>query len=141
MRRRLLPLLALAVLAATAARAQQALELPWTRVVKADLERFESGAGNVRVNNLVVERQKDSDPAGPATQFEFSASVANRSPEHVRVYLQIVGLKADGTPSLSCDTYVDVDSRRNESVRETFRANPAATDETSTYFVRAVTVP
>ena len=141
-RRLLLSLLILpSLLAVMPARAQEAAELRWTRIGKADLERFESSAGNVRVNNLVVEREKDADAAGPATPFEFSASVANRSPDKVRVYLQLIGIKGDGTPTLSCDTYVDVDSRRNESVRETFRAPPGVIEDTAAYFIRALAVP
>jgi hypothetical protein len=136
-------LLAAVGLSAIAApiRAQEASELRWTKVAKADLERFESMAGSIRVNNLVVEKQRDADPAGPATQFELSASVANRGSDRVRAYVQIVGVKADGTPTLSCDTYVDVDGRRNESVRETFRAPPGAIEETVSYWVRALAVP
>jgi hypothetical protein len=142
--RRRLFVSACALIAAAAlapARAQDAAELHWTKVAKADLERFESAAGNVRVNNVVVQKQKDGEGAGPATQFEFSASVANRGGDRVRVYLQIVGVKADGTPTLSCDTYVDVDSRRNESVRETFRAAASAADDAASYWVRALAVP
>jgi len=131
----------LAAVASAPARAQEAAELRWTKVAKADLERFESSAGSVRVNNLVVEKQKDAEGTGPATQFEFSASVANRGGDRVRVYLQIVGTKADGTPTLSCDTYVDVDPRRNESVRETFRAPASAIDDTGSYWMRALAVP
>lgn len=143
MRRRfLVPAFALlAAMTSLSVRAQDAAELRWTKVAKTALERFESTAGSVRVNNLVVEKQKDAEGTGPATQFEFSASVANRGGERVRTYLQIVGVKADGTPTLSCDTYVDVDSRRNDSVRETFRAAPNAVDETVAYWVRALAVP
>ena len=141
-RRRLLPFLVLPILAASLpALAQEAADSGWKRVAKTDLERFDLTAGNVRVNNLVVEREKDSEAAGPATPFEFSASVANRAADRLRIHLQIVGLKADGTPSLASNTYVDVDPRRNESVRETFRAPPGVLEETATYFVRALAAP
>jgi hypothetical protein len=142
-RRSLTRLLALPLLLAAAAPAwaQEATELPWTRVAKADLERFEAAAGGVRVNNLVVELQKDADPAGPATPFELSASVANRSADRLRVYVEMVGVKADGTPTFSCNSSVDVDSRRNDSIRETFRARPGALEETVAYYVRALAVP
>ena len=129
------------LLAAAPARAQSAEETPWARVSRADLERFESNAGSARVNNMVIARDPTGEGAGPAAPFEFSASVANRGGDRLRVYLQIVGVKADGTPTLSCNTYVDVEGRRNGAVHESFRAPEAAVAGTEVFWVRLLAIP
>lgn len=141
-RRALLPMLLLPLLAAAApeARADSATELPWTRVAGDALDRYMAAFGEVRISNLVVEREAGSDPLGPATEFEISASVANRNREWRRVRVQVVGVQADGTPTLSAQGDVDVDGRRNETLRAGFVAPEDALSRTVAYFVRAVSV-
>ena len=142
MRRSVSALLILALVAlCRPVQAQDAAELRWTRVSAADLDRFEGNAGSVRVNNVAVERQAGTDPAGVATAYEFSASVANRGADRVRVYVAIVGVAQDGAPRLAATSSVDVDPRRNEAVRESFKAADGVTREIVAYYVHAVAEP
>lgn len=141
-RRRVLLLLIMPVLIwSLPAVAQEAAELKWTRVEKADLDRFEGTAGEVRISNVILERQTGSDPARLATPYEFSASVANRSKDRMRVLVQIVAVKQDGTPTVAAEDSVALDARRNDSIRTTVNAPEEALSETVAYYVHALALP
>ena len=142
LRRVLIPLLILPfVVVARPASAQEAAEMKWTRVEKADLDRFEGSAGDVRISNVLLERESGSDPAGIATAYEFSASVANRSKDRMRVLVQIIGVKGDGTPTLAAEDSVAVDARRNDSIRTSLSAPENILDETVAYYVHVLVLP
>jgi hypothetical protein len=129
------------VAAAQPASAQEAAEMKWTRVEKANLDHFEGSAGEVRISNVILERESGSDPAGLGTPYEFSASVANRSKDRMRILVQIVGVKADGTPTLAAEDSVAIDSRRNDSIRTTLNAPENVLDETVAYYLHALALP
>lgn len=135
--RRLALITTLPLLFGSVVQAQEAMELRWTKVATPDLDGFQATAGNVRINNVIIGRRDGAEAAGPATEHEFSASIANRTDERLRVVLQLVGVTADGTPTLSAESYVDVDAHRNEQMRQSFRAGLGALGETQAIWVRA----
>lgn len=131
----------LGMLLGSSAMADEAAEMRWTKVGKTELDGFQGSAGNVRINNVVLGRREGSDPAGAATEHEFSASIANRTEERLRVVLQVVGVTPEGTPTLSAESYVDVDAHRNEQIRQSFRAGPEALTATQAVWVHVSAAP
>ena len=116
-------------------------ELRWTRIPAAELERYEAAIGGVRMNNLAVDIESGTDPAGPATAHEFSVSVANRGADWRHVLVQLVGARADGTPTLSALAEADVEPRRNESLRVRFHAAEDEMKQTAVFHLRVLTLP
>ncbi|GAC1347550.1 MAG: hypothetical protein NVSMB18_32820 [Acetobacteraceae bacterium] len=136
---RLLLLLLLPVMAH--AQPKTVEEYPWTRVPAPELDKFEVRLGDLRVNNLAFEQASRSAPAGAATIHEFSASVANRSKADRHVLVQVIGIKADATPSLSSDVNVDVENRHSETVRSSLMIPEHAIGDTTAYYIRVLSTP
>lgn len=113
-------------------------ELRWTRIPAGDLERYEATIGGLRVNNLALGPEAGIEPAGPATAHEFTFTVANRGSAGQRVMVQLVGQRADGTPTLSTLVEVDVEPRRNETGRERFYASEEEVKQTAAYYLRVL---
>lgn len=126
-----------------AAHAQTRLveEFPWTRVPAAEFDTFEAKIGDLRVNNFALDPVSRAAPAGPATPHDFSASVANRSKADRHILVQVIGVKADATPSLASDASLDVENRHSETLRSTLMLPERAIGETVAYYVRILSTP
>jgi hypothetical protein len=130
-----------AVASAQPASAQPApAELRWTRIPTAELERYQAAIGGVRLNNFTIGAEAGRESAGPATAQEFGVSVANRGADGRRVILQLVGQRADGTPTFSTETEVSVEPRRNESARASFFAAEEDMQQTAAYHLGVLTL-
>ena len=125
------------------ANAQQTtpLEFPWTLVASPDLEKFEVKVGDLRINNIALERASRKAPAGAATVHEFSASIANRSKADLHVLVQVIGLKQDKTPTLSSEGNIDVENKHTETVRSFAAFSQQAISETAFYYIRVLATP
>jgi hypothetical protein len=125
----------------TQAQAAPPVEQRWSRVLPADLDRFEASFGNVRINNIDLARDASAEANGPATPHDFTVSVANRNPDWRRVIVQIVGARQDGLPTLSAEGQVDVNGRSNDTVRVRLLLNEGDQRATAVYYIRALALP
>ena len=127
----------------SAARAEKiaVVEMPWTRVPAAELEKFEAKLGEIRVNNFALEKSPRTVAAGSAAVHDFSASIANRSKMDAHVLVQVVGVQQDASPTLSAEGSVDIEARHTETLRSTTAYPEQATMDTIAYYVRVLATP
>ena len=116
-------------------------EYPWTRIPAPELDKFEARLGDVRVNNFVLEQASRASPTSAATLYELSAAVANRSKVDRHVVVQVIGLKADATPSLLSDANLDIENRHSETLRSTLMVPEHAVSDTVAYYIRVLSMP
>src|SRR5690349_6805553 len=90
---------ALFVGAPTLALAQQ-YDSGW-RIVEADaLSDLELSGAGVKVNNLVITPDNPIKPDQPLATYQFSVSVLKRVPARRDIRVELVGFKADKTPTI-----------------------------------------
>ncbi|MDO9711364.1 hypothetical protein [Paracraurococcus lichenis] len=139
--RRIVLAIAFALLAGTAAQAQR-FDSGWRRIAVNDLADLDLWGGDVRVNNLIVAAENETNaraqPEKLATHV-FSLSAVKRAPGSRNVFVQLVGMNADRIPTMTSIIAVnfgDSDINRLRTDTHRFIAFPKEVATTREYFVR-----
>lgn len=133
----------LALLCCTAAQAQR-FDSGWRRITADALSDLELSGGDVRVNNLIVAPERDSEARAKPDQlatYVFSLSAVKRAPGPRSVFVQVVGVTAQQTPtvmSIIAVSFSDGDVNRLRTDSHRFPAFPGEVGTTTDFFVRVL---
>lgn len=112
------------------------------RIVEADaLSDLELTGAGVKINNLIITESGTRKPDQPLGTYEFAASALKRAAGRRDVRVELVGFKADKTPTIVSVVVINIyDEQTNKSAtsQHRFVANPTEVAETKTYFIRAL---
>ncbi|WP_191085808.1 MULTISPECIES: hypothetical protein [Roseococcus] len=117
----------------------------WRRVASSDLEHLDLSGGGMRVNNFMVyaeERAGRASPAEDALRTHLFTVSATRQDEAAReVFVQIVGAREDGTPTVSAAARANFSPRggnRMQALRTQTPTSESEMGQTQSYFIRVI---
>lgn len=117
----------------------------WSRIAVGDLEQLELNGGGIRVNNFLVHPEQRSGRQAPPEEalrtFLFSASTIRQQDKAREVFIQVIGMRENGTPTLSTAgraTFNSTGGRQAQQVQSRSPASAAEMAETQSYFVRII---
>jgi hypothetical protein len=112
------------------------------RIIQADaLSDVELSGAGVRINNLVITPDSPIKPGQDLANYEFSASALKKVPEKRNIRIELVGFKADKTPTILSAIAINMyDDQGNKTAtgQHRFAAKPEEVKETQTYFLRVM---
>jgi hypothetical protein len=112
------------------------------RIIQADsLSDVELSGAGVRVNNLVITADNPIKPGQDLANYQFTASVLKKVPEKRNIRIELVGFKADKTPTILSAIVINMyDDQGNKTAtgQHRFAAKPEEVKETQTYFIRVM---
>jgi hypothetical protein len=117
----------------------------WSRVAVADLEQLDVDGGGIRVNNFLVHPEQRAGrretPEQALRTFVFTASTIRQDNAAREVFIQLVGVRENGVPTLSVATRTAFGASGGRQARQTQSKTPATEAEmaeTRNYFVRII---
>jgi hypothetical protein len=122
----------------------QRFDSTWRRISPEALTDLELSGGDVRLNNLIVAPERDDQARGKPDQlttYIFSVSGIKRVAGPRSAFLQIVGMTAQQTPTISSIialNFSDTEVNRLRTDTHRFPALPREVSATTDYFVRVL---
>jgi hypothetical protein len=113
----------------------------WSRIAPGDLSNLELSGGGVRLNNFVVARDDPPRSAQPLANYTFSGTALKRVEGRRTVRVELVGMKADNTPTITSSIVFNIASEqpnRTDVNRHRFAAYPGEVEATASYFIRVL---
>lgn len=117
----------------------------WRRIAAGDLEHLELSGAGMRVNNFMVyaeERTGQRNTAEDALRTHLFTASATRQENNAReVFVQIVGAREDGTPTVSAAARANFSPQggaRMQAMRSQTPASQAEVEQTRQYHIRMI---
>jgi hypothetical protein len=113
----------------------------WSRIAPGDLSNLELSGGGVRLNNFVVARADRPRGDQPMANYTFSATALKRVEGRRNVRVELVGMKADDTPTITSSivfNIVNEQPNRTAVNRHRFVAHPGEIEATTSYLIRVL---
>ena len=117
----------------------------WSRVAVGDLEQLDLNGGGIRVNNFLIHPEQPAGrrdtPDQALRTFVFTASTTRQDSAAREVFIQLVGVRENGVPTLSVSTRAAFSTSGGRQAQQTQSRTPASeaeVAETQNYFVRII---
>ena len=136
--------LALALAVPSVALAQR-YDSGWSRIAVTDLEQLDLNGGGIRVNNFLVHPEQRAGRSETKEQalrtYVFTVSTMRQDNAAREVFIQLVGVRENGVPTLSVSTRATFSASGGRQAQQTQSRTPASEaeiTETRNYFVRII---